>query len=176
MLSVIASMFGSREKVRYTYRSARAVMQDPETRNLHDPTTDIHGCTADLKQQWRELFGAEPPAFSRSFLQSRLGHRVQELAFGGLKAETVSRLEALGERLDGGNVVLRRIRADDRPIAGTRLVREYRGIEHVVTVLNDGYDYEGRPYRSLSAIARSITETRWNGWVFFGLKAAGGRG
>jgi hypothetical protein len=148
------------------------------------PTTDVlrqlallRGATTDdLKQQWRELFAAEPPAFSRSFLQSRLGHRIQELAFGGLKAETVSRLEALGERLDGGNVVLRRIRADDRPIAGTRLVREYRGIEHVVTVLNDGYDYEGRPYRSLSAIALSITKTRWNGWVFFGLKAAGGRG
>jgi hypothetical protein len=119
--------------------------------------------TADLKQQWHELFGAEPPAFSRSFLQSRLGHRIQELAYGGLNAETVSRLEALGERLDGGNVVLRRIRADDRPIAGTRLVREYHGIEHVVTVLTDGFDYEGRPYQSLSAIARTITGTRWNG-------------
>jgi hypothetical protein len=148
----------------------------PKTDVLRRVALQRGATTADLKQQWRELFGAEPPAFSRSFLQSRLGHRVQELAFGGLKAETVSRLEALGERLDGGNVVLRRIRADDRPIAGTRLVREYRGIEHVVTVLNDGYDYEGRPYRSLSAIARSITETRWNGWVFFGLKAAGGRG
>ena len=91
--------------------------------------------TADLKQQWRELFGKEPPPFNRPYLQSRLAYRIQELAYGGLKPETVARLEALGEQLDGGNIVLRRIRADDRPIAGTRLVREYQGVEHVVTVL-----------------------------------------
>jgi hypothetical protein len=125
--------------------------------------------TADLKQRWRELFGQEPPPFSRSYLISRLAHRIQELAYGGLKPDVVTRLEALGERLDGGNVVLRRIRADDRPIAGTRLVREHQGTEHVVTVLPDEFEYEGRPYRSLSAIARTITGTRWNGWTFFGL-------
>jgi hypothetical protein len=129
--------------------------------------------TADLKQQWRELFGKAPPAFNRAFLQSRLAYRVQELAYGGLKPETVARWEALGEKLDGGNVVLRRLRADDRPIAGTRLLREYQGVEHVVTVLQDGFEYEGRPYRSLSAIARAITGTRWNGWTFFGLRARG---
>jgi hypothetical protein len=92
------------------------------------------------------------------------------LAYGGLKPETVARLEALGEQLDGGNVVLRRIRAADKPIAGTRLVREYQGVEHAVTVLQDGYEWQGRPYRSLSAIARAITGTRWNGWSFFGLR------
>ena len=129
--------------------------------------------TADLKQQWRELFGKEPPAFSRTYLQSRLAHRIQELVHGGLRPETVARLEALGEKLDGGNIVLRRIRADDRPIAGTRLIREYQGVEHVVTVLADGFEYEGRPYRSLSAIARAITGTRWNGWTFFGLRGRG---
>ena len=126
--------------------------------------------TQDLKRQWRELFGTEPPPFSRTYLQSRLAYRIQELAYGGLKPETVARLEAIGERLDGGSVVLRRIRADDRPIAGTRLVREHRGVEHVVTVLQDGFEFEGRPYQSLSAIARHITGTRWNGWTFFGLK------
>jgi DUF2924 family protein len=126
--------------------------------------------TADLKQQWRELFGKEPPPLNRLYLQSRLAYRVQELAYGGLKPGTVARLEALGEKLDGGNVVLRRIRADDRPIAGTRLVREYQGVEYVVTVLADGFEFEGRPYRSLSAIARAVTGTRWNGWTFFGLR------
>jgi hypothetical protein len=129
--------------------------------------------TADLKQRWRELFGKEPPPFSRSYLQSRLAYRVQELAYGGVKPETVTRLEVLGERLDGGNVTLRRIRADDRPIAGTRLVREHQGVEHVVTVLQDAFEFEGRPYRSLSAVARHITGTRWNGWTFFGLSRQG---
>jgi hypothetical protein len=128
--------------------------------------------TANLKERWRSLFATEPPAFNRTYLQSRLAYRIQELAYGGLKPETVTRLEALGEKLDGGNIVLRRIRADD-PIAGTRLLREYHGVEHVVTVLPGGFEYEGRPYRSLSAIARAITGTRWNGWTFFGLRGRG---
>ncbi len=129
---------------------------------------------AHLKQQWRELFGKEPPPFNRAYIQSRLAYRIQELAYGGLKPETRARLEALGEQLDGGNVVLRRIRADSRPLPGTRLIREYDGIQHVVTVRADDFEYEGRPYRSLSAIARHITGTRWNGWTFFGLKGRPG--
>ena len=126
--------------------------------------------TPELKQQWRTLFGTEPPPYNRAFLQSRLAYRVQELAYGGLKPQTIARLEALGERLDGGNITVRRIRGDDKPIVGTRLVREYQGVEHHVTVLNDGFEYEGRPYQSLSAIARYITGTRWNGLLFFGLR------
>jgi len=126
--------------------------------------------TPALKQQWRDLFGMEPPPYNRRFLESRLAYRIQELAYGGLKPETIQRLEALGEQLDGGNPVLRRIRGDDKPIAGTRLIREYQGVEHSVTVLHDGYEYQGRPYQSLSSIARAITGTRWNGWLFFGLK------
>jgi hypothetical protein len=129
--------------------------------------------TPALRQQWRELLGAEPPAYNRRFLESRLAYRIQELAYGGLKPETIARLEALGEKLDGGNVTVRRIRGEDRPIAGTRLVREHDGVEHRVTVLQDGYEYEGRRYRSLSAIARAITGTRWNGWRFFGLRHRG---
>ena len=150
--------------------SIRTIATIPPTDVLRRLAALERASTADLKQQWRELFGKEPPAFSRTYLQSRLAYRIQELAYGGLKPETVARLEALGEKLDGGNITLRRIRADDRPIAGTRLVREYQGVEHVVTVLADGFEYEGRPYRSLSAIARAITGTRWNGWTFFGLR------
>lgn len=130
--------------------------------------------TPELKQQWRELFGREPPVFNRPYLVSRLAYRIQELAYGGVRPETRTRLEALGEQLDGGNVVLRRIRTDNRPMAGTRLLREWQGVEHVITVLPDGFEWEGRPYKSLSAIARAITGTRWNGWTFFGLKQRSG--
>lgn len=126
--------------------------------------------TPDLKQQWRELFDSEPPPFNRRYIESRLAYRIQELAYGGLRSETVKRLEALGEQLDGGDRKKSRIRADLTPIVGTRLIREWQGIEHVVTVTADGFDWQGRPYKSLSAIARAITGTRWNGWVFFGLK------
>jgi hypothetical protein len=126
--------------------------------------------TPELRDMWRDLFESEPPRYNRRFLESRLAYRIQELAYGGLKPETIKRLEALGEQLDGGKTDVRRQRADDRPIAGTRLIREYQGVEHSVTVLADGFEYEGRPYRSLSAIARAITNTRWNGWVFFGVR------
>jgi len=131
--------------------------------------------TPDLKQQWRDLFETEPPPYNRRFLESRLAYRIQELAYGGLKPETIERLEALGEQLDGGNVVLRRIRADAKPISGTRLIREWQGVEHCVTVRDHDYEYQGRPYKSLSAVARAITGTRWNGWVFFALKSRRGQ-
>ena len=126
--------------------------------------------TPQLKTMWRELFDSEPPPYNRRFLESRLAYRIQELAFGGLRPETIERLDALADEVDGRNPVMRRIRHDDRPIAGTRLLREWQGVEHCVVVRDSGYEYQGRPYKSLSAIARAITGTRWNGWIFFGLK------
>ena len=126
--------------------------------------------TTKLKEQWTALFETPPPPYNRRFLESRLAYRIQELAYGGLKPETVRRLEQLGEQLDGGNIAVRRVRGSDIPIAGTRLIREYQGVEHTVTVMTDGYEWQGRPYKSLSAIARAITGTRWNGLLFFGLK------
>ena len=129
--------------------------------------------TPKLKEQWRQLFESEPPAFNRRYLESRLAYRIQELAYGGLKPETVRRLEKLGEELDGGRVEVRKRPANDRPISGTRLIREYQGVERCVTVRDDDFEYQGRPYKSLSAIARAITGTPWSGPVFFGLK--GGR-
>jgi hypothetical protein len=61
---------------------------------------------------------------------------------------------------------LRRIRGNDKPMLGARLIREY----HSVTVRHDGFEYQGRPYQSLSSIACAITGARWNGWLFFGVK------
>ena len=129
--------------------------------------------TPDLRTLWRDLFETEPPRQNRRFLESRLAYRIQELEYGGLKQSIVERLEALGDELDGGNVEVRKRRTDDRPVAGTRLIREYQGVEHCATVLADGFEYQGRPYKSLSAIARAITGTRWNGWVFFGIRRSG---
>ena len=89
---------------------------------------------------------------------------------GGLKKETIKRLEAIAKAVDCGNPQKRGHRDMDRPIVGTRLIREWQGVEHCVTVRDEGYEYQGCPYKSLSSIARAITGTRWNGWVFFGLK------
>lgn len=131
--------------------------------------------TLSLRKQWAELFGTMPPPFNRRYLESRLAYRIQELAYGGLKPQTLKRLAKLGDELDGGDRLKSRIRADIKPIVGTSLLREWQGVDHVVTVTVDGYEWQGRPYKSLSAIARAITGTRWNGWVFFGLKNYRGR-
>jgi len=154
----------------------------PETRmTTHDPIPARLAAlktatTPELKAQWRDLFDSEPPPFNRRYLESRLAYRIQELAYGGLKPETIRRLERLGEELDGGDKKKRGMRLDrDRPITGTRLLREWQGVEQIVTVTADGFEWQGRPYKSLSAIARAITGTRWNGWVFFGLKNHRGR-
>ena len=125
---------------------------------------------AALKVKWRALFETEPPPYNRRFLESRLAYRIQELAYGGLKKETVEKLRALGKQYDGKTGGRAKVRSDQLPISGTRLIREWQGIQHSVTVRGDDFEYQGRPYKSLSAIARKITGVRWNGWVFFGLK------
>jgi Protein of unknown function (DUF2924) len=123
--------------------------------------------TPELKQMWRELFDREPPGFSRSHLVSRLAYRIQELAYGGLKPAIRTRLDALADGLDPKAA---RKRVINGPVVGAQLIREWQGVEHKVTVLADGFEWEGRRYKSLSAIARAITGTRWNGPVFFGLR------
>jgi hypothetical protein len=124
-----------------------------------------------LKARWRELFGAEPPPYNRRFLESRLAYRLQELANGGLSADTTRRLEAIAAELPANSGKAARRATGDRPITGTRFIREWKGVEHQVTVQDSDFEYQGRPYKSLSAVARAITGTRWNGLVFFGLKS-----
>jgi len=126
----------------------------------------------ELKQLWRDLFGKEPPPFNRRFLENRLAYRLQELAYGGLPAATVKRLELLGEQLDGGKKRVRSRRTDDRPVAGTKLIREWQGTPYEVIVQPDHFEFQGRRYDSLSHVARQITGTIWNGWAFFGLRSA----
>jgi Protein of unknown function (DUF2924) len=130
---------------------------------------------AALKARWRELFDTEPPAYNRRFLESRLAYRIQELAYGGLSQETLARLQAMARQYDSRDPTERKARPMLRPIAGTKLIRQWQGVEHCVTVRTDDFEYLGRPYKSLSSVARQITGTKWNGWTFFGLKNQGGR-
>jgi Protein of unknown function (DUF2924) len=132
----------------------------------------LKGAPADvLKARWRELFDTEPPAYNRSFLESRLAYRIQELAYGGLSRETLERLKAMAKQYATRDAAERKVRPMLRPVAGTRLIREWEGVEHCVTVRADDFEYLGRPYKSLSSVASEITGTKWNGWVFFGLKS-----
>jgi hypothetical protein len=124
----------------------------------------------DLKAEWRVLFGTEAPNNSRSFLELRLAHRIQELTRGGVVRETVKLLSGLAHEVEGKRG-RKSIIADSRnPVVGTRLLREWDGIEHTVTVTKDGFDWQGRKFKSLSAVARAVTGTQWNGYRFFGLR------
>jgi hypothetical protein len=105
-----------------------------------------------------------------AFLESRLAYRIQELTYGGPDRETRRMLDLLADEV-GGTLTRKSQIADPRnPVVGTRLIREWNGVEHTITVLRDGFEWQGRPYKSLSAIARAITGTRWNGYRFFGLR------
>ena len=126
--------------------------------------------TPELHDMWRELFDREPPVLGRRYLEDRIAYRVQELHFGGLSDRARRRLDALADQLEPKAA---RRRDPGRPIAGTRLVREWQGIEQQIAVLDDGFDWEGRRYKSLSSVARAITGTRWNGPLFFGLRQNG---
>ena len=127
----------------------------------------------ELKQRWEALFGTPAPNNSRSYLEVRLGNRIQELMLGGLSRDTRRVLDLLVKELEGKNT-RKAIMTDPRkPVPGTRLLREWDGAEHSVTVLRDGFDWQGRKFKSLSAVARAITGTQWNGYRFFGLREAG---
>jgi hypothetical protein len=132
---------------------------------------------AELKQLWRDLYGKEPPPYNRPYLIKRLAYRLQEMAHGGLSDGARFQMTAVLQEIGAdelaaprGDAARRRKRRAAGPVPGTRLVRDWQGERHEVTVLADGFEYAGRPYRSLSAIARAITGTQWNGPAFFGLR------
>ena len=121
----------------------------------------------ELRKEWRRLYRTQPPRLSRDLLVRAIAYRIQGLRYGGLSKVTNRKLAALVQaRRSDGEIApegARRIRA------GARLVREWNGRTHTVTVEEEGFTYSGRNYRSLSAIAREITGARWSGPRFFGL-------
>ncbi len=126
----------------------------------------------ELKAKWEGIFGVPAPNNSRAYLELRIAYRIQELALGGPSRETRRALDLMADEIDG-KIGRKAIIADPRnPVIGTRLVREWDGAEHTVTVMKDGFDWQGRRFKSLSAAARAITGTQWNGYRFFGLRQA----
>jgi hypothetical protein len=119
--------------------------------------------TQQLRQLWMDAFESQVcPRLRKSLLVPVLAFRIQEQAAGSLRPQLRKRTSALIEDA--------RIHSASTPKPETRLVREWRGKTHVVTVAENGYDYQGRHFDSLSKIARQITATRWSGPLFFGLR------
>jgi hypothetical protein len=124
----------------------------------------------DLKAEWEKLFGSAAPNNSRTFLEMRIAYRIQELTYGGPDRETRRMLDLLADEVEGVARRKNQIADPRNPVVGTRLIREWDGVEQTVIVLTDGFDWQGRKFKSLSAVARAITGTRWNGYRFFGLR------
>jgi hypothetical protein len=146
-------------------------------------------CTAELREKYREVFGEEPRSPNKDFLRKRIAWRVQALAYGDLSERARRRAEELANDAD------LRIRApkgklvaptafpskrtalhyfsptgDSRlPMPGAILTRGYQGETIRVMVLDKGFEYEGQVYRSLTAVAKVVTGSHWNGYHFFGL-------
>ena len=124
----------------------------------------------ELKADWQALFDAPAPNNSRTFLESRMAYRIQELTYGGPDKQTRRLLDLLANEVEGTLTRKAQIADPRNPVVGTKLIREWDGIAHTVTVLKEGFDWGGKRYKSLSAVARAITGTRWNGYRFFGLR------
>jgi len=121
----------------------------------------------DLRKMWNELYKSEPPRANKQYLTKRLAYRIQEVAYGGNSAEIETRLAVKADEHFGKGK--RPKRTEKKAITGSVLVRLYQGVEHQIAVLDDGYQYQGCKYRSLSAISREITGMNWSGNAFFGL-------
>jgi hypothetical protein len=136
----------------------------------------------ELKKRYRELCGKETSITNKGYLIKKIAWRIQELEYGGLseqikkRAMEIAQTMNLPEKPSPGKLIQskkkkRTIKSSRLPMPGTVLTREYKGKLIQVTVLEDRYfEYEGSTYRSLSAVAKAVTGSHWNGFLFFKCK------
>jgi len=145
--------------------------------------------SGELAEKYRELVGEPPRTRNKQYLRKRIAWRIQERIEGGLSSRALERINQLAPqapvrwrapvvRKDSKQppvVAIAPARDPRLPPAGTVLMRVHEGVEHKVIVLSDGgFEYQGERHRSLSKIARLITGTAWNGYLFFFGRAGGG--
>lgn len=135
---------------------------------------------SELAERYKEVFGIPTRIRNEDYMRKRIAWRIQELAEGGLSNRALARIDRLApgapvrwkpasnplEALPSA----RRARDPRLPPPGTVLSRHHGGTDRKAAILEDGFEYEGTRYGSLSMIARQITGTPWNGFLFFGLK------
>ena len=137
------------------------------------PTLDL----GDLRLEWRRLFRAEPPRLGRDIMMRAIAYRIQEIVHGGLSKVTQRRLATLAGQLETEGRIAPIPGPRIKP--GSRLIREWHSRTHTVCVTDEGFEFQGKSYRSLTQIAFDITGAKWSGPRFFGLtrrprSAAGG--
>lgn len=125
--------------------------------------------TAELRQKWAEVWGIQPHRYiRREMLEKSLIFKMRQMSGEGLTSEQQARLDRLVLAYKKNPNFFDETRISLKP--GTRLVKMWKGKKYSVLTLTDGFEYNDQKYTSLSEIALQITGTRWNGWVFFGLK------
>ena len=153
--------------------------QQQKTSNFHDIDALRGQTVTQLKAKYRELFGDESRSNHKQFLIRRVAWRLQAIAEGDLSERARQRALTLAQDADlrltaprsqpsATTGPPRRYRDSRLPSPGTVLTRNFQGKTLTVHVLEEGFRYEDRVYRSLSAVARQITGTQWNGFLFFG--------
>jgi len=129
---------------------------------------------AELRAKWAALWNIEPHArIGRAMLEKSLEFKIREARGEGLNAKQQKRLDKLVAAYKRNPKFFDEGLSELKP--GVRLVKQYNGEYHSVLVRADSFEYRDKLYGSLSEVAFTITGTRWNGWVFFGLKKRGGK-
>ena len=123
----------------------------------------------ELRARWKTLFGNPAPiSLRRKFLARAVAYQMQVQAYGGLSNSTKRRLREIAEGVRRGNPGAVSVARQIRP--GTQMIRQWRDETHIVTAISQGFEWKGQTYKSLSAVAKEITGTNWNGYAFFGIK------
>lgn len=124
---------------------------------------------AKLRAQWRRLYRCDPPKrLSRDLLELAVAWKLQERALGGLSGVSRRQLDELARTMSAKSDLAKARTISLKP--GARLMRDWNGETHEVLVVEDGFQWRGKTWASLSAIAREMTGTQWSGPRFFGLK------
>ena len=147
-------------------------VSDVKSEKLAQELKDLETRSDDeLKDRWLSLYGTKPPQkIHRSLLIAAVAHRMQENALGALKPSVRRHLIQAANNPATARPSFNY--PSQRPRAGTVLVRDWGGVTHQATVLEDGILFRSKRYKSLSEVARVITGSRWSGPLFFGLKSA----
>lgn len=122
--------------------------------------------TDELKAEWARRYAAPTPNLSPELLRLGIAYRLQEQKVGGVSRSTKSVLRQLARQPQEGKL---KSPSPRKLTIGTRLVRDWHGVGHTVTVQENGFEYDGRNWRSLTAIAKAISGSHCSGPGFFGL-------
>jgi len=143
---------------------------------------ELRAMTAhELAEKYKQVFGKSPRVKHKEYLWKRIAWKIQEQRFGGLPGaarrhlnDLMNEIELPSKRKSGADTAKPRAsRAPNDPAVGTTLIREYKGRDIRVKVLEKGFEWDGTPYRSLSAVARAVTGSVWSGRLFFNLRKRG---